>query len=67
MRQARLFCVKKIEAIHIWEGYFDDIFDSPSLDGKGWKGFTRDYHQLEGVSRNGGASMKSILRSILKI
>lgn len=43
------------EAIHIWEGYFDDIFDTPCLDGKGWKGFTRDYHQFEGVfSENGG-------------
>lgn len=28
--------------IHIWEGYFDDIFDMPSLDGNGWTGFTRD-------------------------
>lgn len=37
------------EAIHIWEGYFDDIFDTPSLEGKGWSGFSRDYHQLEGV------------------
>ena len=43
------------EAIHIWEGYFDDIFDTPSLKGEGWTGFTRDYHQLEGVfSENGG-------------
>ena len=45
------------QAIHIWEGYFDDIFDTPSLDGNGWKGFTRDYHQLEGVfSEEGGIS-----------
>ena len=35
--------------IHIWEGYFDDIFDTPSLDGNGWIGFTRDYHQFEGA------------------
>lgn len=39
-------------AIHIWEGYFDDIYDSPSLDGNGWTGFTRDYHQLEGIFSN---------------
>lgn len=39
-------------AIHIWEGYFDDIYDSPSLDGNGWAGFTRDYHQLEGIFSN---------------
>lgn len=45
------------QAIHIWEGYFDDIYDTPSLDGNGWKGFTRDYHQLEGVfSEEGGIS-----------
>lgn len=35
--------------IHLWEGYFDDIFGEPTLDGNGWKGFTRDIHQLEGV------------------
>lgn len=35
--------------IHLWEGYFDDIFGEPILDGNGWKGFTRDMHQLEGV------------------
>lgn len=29
-----VLCIEKDEAIHIWEGYFDDIFDSPSLDGK---------------------------------
>lgn len=43
------------QAIHIWEGYFDDIYDTPTLDGNGWKGFTRDYHQFEGVfSEDGG-------------
>lgn len=35
--------------IHIWEGYFDDIFENPPLDGKGWTGFTKDYHQFEGI------------------
>ena len=33
--------------IHIWDGYFGDIFREPSLDGKGWNGFTRDFQQLE--------------------
>lgn len=33
--------------IHIWEGYFGDIFRHPSFDGNGWNGFTRDYQQLE--------------------
>ena len=33
--------------IHIWEGYFADIFGEPPLSGDGWSGFTRDYHQME--------------------
>lgn len=33
--------------IHIYGGYFYDIFGEPTLDGKGWNGFTRDYNQLE--------------------
>lgn len=37
------------EEVHIWEGYFEDIYDIPSLTGNGWKGFTRDYNQLEGI------------------
>ena len=39
----------ELETIHIWDGFFDDIFRKPSLDGKGWNGFTRDYHQCEGA------------------
>lgn len=50
-----VLCIEADQAIHVWEGYFDDIFDTPSLDGNGWKGFTRDYHQFEGIfSENGG-------------
>ena len=50
-----VLCIEADQAIHIWEGYFDDIYDTPTLDGNGWKGFTRDYHQLEGVfSEDGG-------------
>lgn len=50
-----ILCIEKEEVVHIWEGYFDDIFDTPSLGGKGWKGFTRDSHQFEGAfSENGG-------------
>ena len=37
------------QTVHIWKGYFDDIFDTPPLDGNGWRGFTRDYHQIEGI------------------
>ncbi len=42
--------------IHLWEGYFDDIFSDPSLDGNGWKGFTRDIHQMEGIFNDDIAS-----------
>ena len=50
-----VFYIEHDQAIHIWEGYFDDIYDTPTLDGNGWKGFTRDYHQFEGVfSEDGG-------------
>ncbi|MBD5101312.1 MAG: hypothetical protein HDT27_01185 [Subdoligranulum sp.] len=41
-----------MDTLHIWEGYFDDIYGAPSLDGKGWTGFTRDYQQLEGIFSN---------------
>lgn len=44
-----ILSVNNGDTIHIWEGYFDDIFDSPTLDGNGWKGFTRDFHQMEGA------------------
>lgn len=37
------------EQLHIWEGYFDDIFAQPRFFVEGWRGFTKDYHQLEGV------------------
>ena len=38
-----------METLHIWDGFFDDILREPTLDGKGWHGFTRDYHQCEGA------------------
>lgn len=44
-----IICIENRCNMHIWEGYFDDIFENPSLDGNGWIGFTRDYHQFEGV------------------
>ena len=44
-----ILIIENVQALHIWEGYFDDIFDAPNIDGKGWKGFTKDYHQCEGV------------------
>jgi len=33
--------------IHIWSGYFYDFVGKPALDGNGWRGFTRDYNQME--------------------
>lgn len=42
----------------MWEGYFDDIFAKPSLDGFGWKGFTRDIHQMEGIFNDDITSAK---------
>jgi hypothetical protein len=38
-----------IPELHIWEGYFEDIFSNPPLAGHGWMGFTRDIHQFEGA------------------
>ena len=40
---------KKIEILHIWDGFFYVLFREPPLDGLGWHGFTRDFHQFEGV------------------
>lgn len=44
-----ILIIENEQALHIWEGYFDDILETPNLDGKGWKGFTKDYHQCEGI------------------
>ena len=41
-----------MQTLHIWYGYFDDILRKPNLDGNGWSGFTRDYHQCEGAFGN---------------
>ena len=43
--------------LHIWEGYFDDIFDSTPLGGKGWSGFTRDIQQFERTFFEDGQSV----------
>lgn len=45
---------ENMQVLHIWDGFFDDIFREPSLDGKGWRGFTRDYHQCEGAFDDNG-------------
>lgn len=37
------------DSMDIWEGLFSDLLSNPNMSGKGWKGFTRDYHELKGV------------------
>lgn len=31
--------------IHIWDGYFEDIFGHPITTDSGWFGFTKDYQE----------------------
>ena len=31
--------------IHIWDGYFENIFGSPIITNTDWKGFTKDYQE----------------------
>lgn len=53
-------------SLKIWEGLFSDLLDNPDLSGKGWKGFTRDYHEYEGIW-NGNEEMVQIdVREYLK-
>ncbi len=40
-------CGKEGMSLHIWTGYFDDIFENAMLNGEGWTGFTRDIQQCE--------------------
>lgn len=39
----------EIVKFNAWEGFFLDLLNEPTLSGVGWKGFTRDYHQCEGI------------------
>lgn len=34
------------ETYHFWNGYFEDIFGAPKMNGISWIGFTRDYNEL---------------------
>ena len=54
-----------MEILHIWEGYFSDIFCEPSLDGKGWHGFTRDYNQCEGAFDDCGEAIITDLQEYI--
>ena len=54
-----------METLHIWDGYFYDIFGEPSLDGKGWNGFTRDFNQLEGAFGDTGKAIITDLQEYI--
>jgi hypothetical protein len=32
-------------SLHIWDGYFEDIFGNPNVSENGWTGFTKDYQE----------------------
>ncbi|MBQ3683202.1 MAG: hypothetical protein II922_09010 [Succinimonas sp.] len=36
-------------SLKIWEGLIADLLENPDMSGKGWKGLTRDYHELKGI------------------
>ena len=48
----------ELETVHIWDGYFYDIFGEPSLDGKGWNGFTKDFNQFERCFNDEGIAVE---------
>ena len=56
---------ENMETLHIWDGFFMDIFGEPSLDGKGWHGFTRDYNQCEGAFDDDGEAVISNLQEYI--
>ena len=56
---------KECVTLHIWDGYFNDIFNTPPLDGRGWNGFTRDYNQFEGAFSEQGQGFITNLQEYL--
>ncbi|MBQ7567843.1 hypothetical protein IJT17_03470 [bacterium] len=36
------------KSMHIWDGYLEDIFGEPPLDGQDWYGLTKDFHEDTG-------------------
>ena len=57
--------IETMETLHIWDGFFMDIFGEPSLDGKGWLGFTRDYNQCEGAFDDDGEAIITDLQEYI--
>ncbi|MBR1923917.1 MAG: hypothetical protein IJ839_01400 [Ruminobacter sp.] len=39
--------------LKIWEGLVADMLENPDMSGSGWKGLTRDYHELKGIWTDG--------------
>lgn len=35
--------------LKIWEGLVADLLENPDMSSKGWRGLTRDYHELKGI------------------
>lgn len=54
------------ERLHIWEGYFDDIFGSASFPMDEIKGFTRDYLLDEGAFSDDGEAVLTDLQEYLE-
>ena len=56
---------ENMETLHIWDGFFMDIFSEPPLDGSGWNGFTRDYNQCEGAFDDNGEAVITNLQEYI--
>lgn len=44
--------------LKIWEGLVADLLDNPDMSGNGWKGLTRDYHELKGIWADGNKEVE---------
>lgn len=40
-----LSAAKNTISIHVWDGYFEEIFGNPTAANDGWAGFTKDYQE----------------------
>jgi hypothetical protein len=43
--------------LHVWDGYFEDIFGKPLASDDGWHGFTSDYQELRNAFAEDGESV----------
>lgn len=50
-----LFKIKgsSTHSLKIWEWLIADLLENSDMSGKGWKGLTRDYHELRGIWADG--------------